>query len=299
MSLKAVRKGWAAFWTKDPHRAAACSFCGKPRASVAFLVEGPTAYICDECAILSVAICAQHENANPTDVGFRALAGMIEGIGVATPYARLEPLLVAMLGLATSTAGRETAHRAAARFGHWELALRALSSIPAEERAVAAKLDIAAMCINLERFEAAAEALDALPGVLDDEERLFAACHRAVLAAHTKALLGDDEVHELVVRARALGKPALVKEALEALARHRAANADTAGALATVDEAMTLGENAPLLLLRGDLLAPNDEPGAREAWRRSLELAHPDGIDAQRARARLEAQRTHPYRQPP
>ena len=29
-----------------------CSFCGKERAEVFYLVEGPTVYICDECVVL-------------------------------------------------------------------------------------------------------------------------------------------------------------------------------------------------------------------------------------------------------
>jgi hypothetical protein len=298
MNLKGLRKGWAALWTNDSYAGAACSFCGQPRAGVAFLVEGPSAYICDRCAILSVAICAQHENTDPRDVTFRALAETVAGIAVETPYACLEPLLGAMIGLATSTASRSTAYLAAVRHGHYELALRALSGITPQERTDAVWLNIAALNVNLERYDDARAALASVPETASEADRLFASCHEASIAGKHGPQMSDDELETLLLRAQAHGTPPLVTETLEAIARHRAAKADVPGALSAVDEAITLHESAAILLLRGDLLAASDAVAATDAWRRSLARSHPDGVDAQRARDRLERHGSHPYRRP-
>jgi hypothetical protein len=297
MNVKELRKRWWSLWSKDSHVGAACSFCAKPRAEVKYLVEGPSAYICDDCAILSIEVCVQHQNAEAREIWPRLIAAVADAMPATAPYARVEPLLVGQLALATSAAAKLRVYQQAAGRGHWEIALRALSAIDSKERTTGILMDIVAMQLNLERFEAALEGLAALPRALDEKDRAFADCHRAILAVRTNAAMGDDEIEAIVARARATGKPALVAEALEAAARHRAAQGDTDGAFTALDEALAQKATAGLLLLRGDLLAASKPEAAAVEWQKALDKAHPDGLEAERARARLAG--GHPYRRTP
>src|SRR5262249_46312234 len=99
MNVKELKKRWASLFSNDSYAGAACSFCSKPRAAVAYLVEGPRAYICDECALLSLEVCAQHENAK--DVWPKIVAAVLDAMPRNAPYAQVEPLLVGELALAT------------------------------------------------------------------------------------------------------------------------------------------------------------------------------------------------------
>lgn len=42
--------------TRDPHKAAHCSFCSKPAAKVQKLVAGSIGYICNDCVLLCYGI---------------------------------------------------------------------------------------------------------------------------------------------------------------------------------------------------------------------------------------------------
>jgi hypothetical protein len=293
MSIKDLKLRWASLWNKDAYDSATCAFCGRSRRVVKKLIEGPAAFICDACVVASVGVIASGSAGALEETGVAALAYVVAAIDVKAPYGEVEPLLEAMLALTkTSTSGLRV-YQEAERRGHFVLALRALTRIPAGQRSATIWVNIAAVALDCDDLVAAREALESLRA-LPGGDTMYAQCHRAVLAARTGGALGHDEVDELVARARQHPRPELLREALEVLARRRARDGDGAGALAAVDEALASRRNAPLGILRGDLLADTDRAAAEAAWRDALEVAHPDGVHARIARERLS--RGRPYR---
>jgi hypothetical protein len=295
VNVKELKKHWSKLWTNDAHKGAGCSFCGRSRQEVHKLIEGPNAYICDACVKLCLGIIVE-DSASPVEIGAATLLEILHQTPADAPFRVVDPIADAILRLSPGEAHAIEVHKEASRRGHFELSARALSSIPAEKRTADAWHDLAAVEIDLERFDAAKEALDALnvsgaaPGTAD----IFAECHRALLAVRTNAPIDEATLRDLVARAKQHANKALAREALQALSRHRAAHDDVKGALEAVDEALAGRETAPLHVLRGDLLSETQRDAAVAAWQRALELCHPDGVEARRARDRLESK--HPYR---
>ncbi|MBS1123427.1 MAG: ClpX C4-type zinc finger [Deltaproteobacteria bacterium] len=291
MNVKQLTKRWRSLFSKDASWGATCSFCGRPRAETKRLVEGPGAYICDGCALLATGVLALHDE--PCDVGFRALDAIVSALPQDAPYPRFEPLLEAMMvisGTAESSAVQIYQH--AEWRGHLDLALRALLVIPPQARSPQAWHDIAALSIDLERFDLAREAIEDVRARSDGD--VYGDCHRAMLAAHAGNLMDEQELADLVARARAHANVAVAREALEALARHRARRGDVQGALAAIEDALTGRARASsVLLLRGDLLADSDHEAAVTAWREALALVHPESVFARRSRDRLAKEPAH------
>jgi hypothetical protein len=293
VNLKEAKKQWWRVWSKDNHAGAACTLCATPRAQTSRLIEGISGYVCDACVFVSVGVLSGDE-ASARHAACESLAAVLAALPEQAPRAVVEPLLEAMLRLAQDAAGAEKVFVQAATRGEQALAHRALTSIPEKERCTRVLMNLAATCIELERFDEAARAVEAGRAKADEDDLLFLDCHDAMLAAHTGRAVAAERLDELVARARRAANDELVSEALHASARHRAALGDTPAALAAVDLALALRRSSGLLLLRGDLLAERDAAGAREAWEACLAVAHPEGLDARRARERM--QRGHPYR---
>ncbi len=284
------------FWSKEEHAGASCDYCRKTRAEAKALVASDSHYICDECVMIAFGVVLDRIYTVPHEAAFEALASVADPLPKDVAYAQLTPLLDAMIGLQRGRAAAVRTSNVAYRHGHEAYALKALEAVPAEERTVTTWHNIAAFALSLGMWEVARDALDsaaALPAGRD----LYHACHRALLAAGTEAWLTDDEVAVLLARVRTHDDPRLRAEALEAAARHRAYRGDVRGALGLVDGGLAdLPTSAPMLLLRGDLLAPDDRAAAETAWRAVLDSSHAESVDASRARERLK--RRDPYRSP-
>ncbi len=285
---KDLQKRWSSLWSKDEYAAATCALCGRSRREVQRHIEGVGGYVCGDCTITCVGI----DDRGPREVAFAALSSVVSAAPIMAPYREVEPILDAMIGLAQTPAHLQQVFVDASNRGHFELGLRALMAIEASKRTESTWHNIAAMCLNLERLDGARAALDVALALAPGD--LHGDCHAAMLAALERKFLSGANVVELVARARTGGDEALLREALEIHARHLFARGETGAALAAIDEALATKQNASLLRLRGDLLAETNLGAAREAWTASLAATHPDGVDAERARARLEAK--SPYR---
>jgi tetratricopeptide (TPR) repeat protein len=296
VNLKEAKKQWWSVWSKDQHTGASCALCGAARTQTTQIIEGLAGYVCAACVFQSVGVLATVDAVPKAALRTAGIAvgAVLEVLPGGAAFAVVEPMLDAMLRLAPDAAAVETVFVQAMRRGHTLFGYRALTSIPAADRPSRVSLNLAATCIDLERFDEASHALAAARESAEPDDAIFLDCHEAILAAHTGKTTSPAQLEELVRRARHSANEALVSEALEALARHHAALGELAAALTALAEAITLSENAALLLLRGDLLASSDLGAARDAWQATLEIAHPEGIYASRAHERLA--RPHPYR---
>jgi hypothetical protein len=290
--MKDLKQRWWKLWSKDAHAGAACDFCGRSRADVEYLIEGKTAYLCSLCVAWSLGAMVVG-GADAKTVAVCALEGIVTAIGESARYATVEPILETMLTLSTSTDTAIRTYHAACARGHFDLALRALDRIPVGERSSAIWHDMAAMALNLERLEVARAALHHARNISGGDD-LFAECHSLVLSAHMKQPVEERVLAELRTRVFATARGDLKQELLEGVARHRQLRGDRTGAIDAANEALALGRKAPLLILRGDLLAEDDRALAVASWQEALEMAHPDSVFAGRATARLEV--GHPYR---
>jgi hypothetical protein len=278
-----------------PQGVQVCAMCGLDNAHVTLLMKGAAGYVCSTCAPTTVFACAGQDARGHGPCLAEPLVHSLESIEWKTPWAEVEPLLDAAMLLVGGDANLADRLAAAAlRFQHYARAFAALDLVPLHARTVWNRVHRIYPCLMLEDRARVADDLAALDGVsLSPAEMHYVDIHRAWAASRFETpgqpsfTMDRERVIALVAQVRRTGPPMLLARALEALAGLERTR-DPGAALAHVDEASSLAELPSVALLRGDLLADRALSRAREAWERARSLAHPEGIWAARAAARLE-----------
>ena len=281
----------------DEFAGAACSFCTRPRREVAKLVAGPQVFICDGCIALCVNILDEEQ---PNGVYHaKLLLGYLVERPRRTPHSVVMPRLRAAIELAAGAPEvlREVA-MVAARFDAPAVALGALNAIPAAERSIRDRLNVAALLSSSERHAEALAALDALEA---DELRgvdvILYRLHRAhvqlecgglthpQLAVHRRTALelagavaalpqGDFESE---VRGERVGVLALALLGLGELEEAE---------LAARERTVLQPDNAAAIELLARVLDARGEPmAAAKARADALDHAHPEGVLARKLRS--------------
>jgi hypothetical protein len=278
-----------------------CTFCGKHRREVVKLVAGPGVCICDECIYLCNQILddegLQHEQRSHYG---RAILAQIQQLGRRAPYARVRPLLRALIELERDRPdGLRQAVTAACGVDDLETAVIATRAIPVADRTATDVLNLAAFLTELGSH---VEALAAL-GTLEVEklagvDQLLHALHEAH-ATISRGGLAPREIAALRGRITELGAAceALPAGAFEDGVRGERLAVMTMAALAagSIDGAENAARARVALLpesatayehLARVLAARGDDAGARAARATGLGKAHPESTFAKQLMAK-------------
>jgi hypothetical protein len=285
-----------------------CSFCGKHRREVKKLIAGPSVYICDECLLLCDQILddEQHQQDQRSYFGEVILA-QVRHLGPKAPHARVQPMLRAVIELERHRApGLRAVIAVAVTLDDFETAVQAARAIPVSERTATDVLNLAAFLTELGSYGEALTLLGTLErSKLDGVDALLHALHEA-LATIERGGLAARDVATLRGRVTELGAAceALPAGGFEDQVRAERLAVMTIAALAagSIDGAENAARARVALhpqswsaheFLARVLAARGDDAGAAKARATARELAHPDGLVAQRL---AEAPTNGPFR---
>lgn len=295
MNIKDLQKDASFLLRGDAYEMATCSFCGRARREVAVLCEGKTGYACSDCGRTLVGAFAAQDQRGHGAYLAEVLHEALGSLDLKLPFAHLDRFFEAALLLADGDAtilGKLAAE--AFRFGYHAKARDILSRIPRHARNAHQNISLLAALLVLNDRPALRDTFEDVEKFeLTDEDRLFVQSHRAYAAFRLDAPgeptfpMDPAMLPSLLRQAQKIENRGLVSQILEVMAAcERSRNRYLA--LTHIDEAILAVDTASKHVLRGDLFDGRDPIAARAAWTRAIELSHPDGIWAQRARARLE-----------
>jgi len=287
-----------------------CAFCLKPRSSVNYLVNSPSASVCDGCIPLLMSILTAGANdGKPPQPWQRPL---IDGLPRNCPLSISRPLLEALAAQSKGPAALREAASACTDLHHPDLACEVIRRIPEHDRTVGDWLNLGVACGDARR-DAEAVAATVTAQNLDDGRWRPWCLNNLVwfklrLQSDASREVREGWLRDLEAARRLLAEkqPAAWKEVTVLCygteAEVRRVLGDTQGAFHALAEGEKLAPlNGTRLLIRARILAMGDPPLGRADATRALELLHPESHDARDVRellAQLDAQPAAPVTSP-